>query len=253
MMQNYKAWDIDPHTLSGSIEDVAYFAVLAPSSHNSQPWKISIANTTITLAIEKTRTIPIGDFEHRFSQISLGCALENILIAADFFGYEYEVTCDVNNNASIKSELKKTNGVGNQNKTLIDSMLARVTNRGAYDSKRLPSGDFIDSYNNTESIKLNWIIEADPIRLIAKICVDASTQAMERASFRKELSEHVRSNLTHKKTGIPGFGLGIPTPPSLLGPFLVRNFNMSKMTYKKDLQVLSGGPVFCIMITQGFS
>lgn len=62
-------------------------AVLAPSSHNTQPWFFLISNTTIDLLADRTRALPINDPDDRELTISSGCALMNLCIAATGYGY----------------------------------------------------------------------------------------------------------------------------------------------------------------------
>jgi nitroreductase len=79
----------------GAIEEqIAYllrYATLAPSSHSTQPWRFSVVQNTVELRSD----LPSGprgvDCGRRELDISLGCALENVLIAAERFGFGHEV------------------------------------------------------------------------------------------------------------------------------------------------------------------
>jgi hypothetical protein len=68
------------------------YVVLAPSSHNTQPWKFAIGGDEIALFINKERWLRVADADQRELYTSLGCALENLLIAAENFGYRHQVT-----------------------------------------------------------------------------------------------------------------------------------------------------------------
>src|SRR5581483_2756767 len=68
------------------------YAVLAPSSHNTQPWKFAIGRNEIALFVNKDRWLRVADADQRELYTSLGCALENLLIAAENFGYRHQVT-----------------------------------------------------------------------------------------------------------------------------------------------------------------
>lgn len=68
------------------------YAVLAPSSHNTQPWKFRIIDDEIVeVFAEHDRWLKIADADQREMLISVGCALENLLIAAKHFGLTTEV------------------------------------------------------------------------------------------------------------------------------------------------------------------
>lgn len=63
-------------------------ATRAPSGHNSQPWLFTInSEDHITLAPDFTRRLPAVDADNRELFISLGCATENLYLAAAHFGY----------------------------------------------------------------------------------------------------------------------------------------------------------------------
>ena len=94
MEENYQAWDIkidDFFTRASNADRLKFlirFAVLAPSSHNSQPWEFEIYDNKILISLEPSRLLPVGDANNRQAIISLGCAAQNILIAADYYGYK---------------------------------------------------------------------------------------------------------------------------------------------------------------------
>ena len=67
------------------------YAILAPSTKNSQPWAFSVQGNRIHLLAELRRSQPIADADGRELYISLGCALENLLVAAEHFGFRHGV------------------------------------------------------------------------------------------------------------------------------------------------------------------
>jgi hypothetical protein len=65
-------------------------AVKAPSGHNTQPWKFENAANEIIIHPDFKRALPVVDADNYELYISLGCALENMLIAAKQKGYNEE-------------------------------------------------------------------------------------------------------------------------------------------------------------------
>jgi nitroreductase len=84
-----------PFPTWGTLEDKAAFllryAILAPSSHNSQPWSFSLERDGVAIVPDLRRWLPEADPDQRELYLSLGCALENLLIAAEHFGFGHEV------------------------------------------------------------------------------------------------------------------------------------------------------------------
>jgi len=67
------------------------YAVLAPSFRNTQPWKFSVDGHRIAIFGDRTRWLVASDPDGRDLRMSVGCALENLLVAARHFGYEPKV------------------------------------------------------------------------------------------------------------------------------------------------------------------
>ena len=56
--------------------------VLAPSSHNTQPWWFRVGEDTVELFADRTRSLPVNDPFDRELTISCGAALTNLVVAA---------------------------------------------------------------------------------------------------------------------------------------------------------------------------
>ena len=61
-------------------------AVLAASSHNTQPWIFSLARDAVSIAPDWSRRCPVVDPDDHHLFASLGCAAENILTSAQTLG-----------------------------------------------------------------------------------------------------------------------------------------------------------------------
>jgi nitroreductase len=68
------------------------YAILAPSTRNTQPWRFAVQTNTVGVFADLERRQPVSDPDRRELYISLGCALENLLLAAERHGFGYEVT-----------------------------------------------------------------------------------------------------------------------------------------------------------------
>src|ERR671910_1332744 len=67
------------------------YAILAPSSKNTQPWRFSVGEDTIGIFADLSRWQPVADRGRRELYMSLGCALENLLVAIEDFGFGHNV------------------------------------------------------------------------------------------------------------------------------------------------------------------
>jgi hypothetical protein len=256
MKLNYQPWQIDFDEFEKLNSEIEYFrfltnfAVLAPSSHNSQPWKFKIAPGKIYLLPDFNRSLPHSDQNHRQLYISIGCALENLLLAADYYGFEnswiYQEA-----DQTIQISLKKIRKRSSEKNHLIFAIPRRHTNRNKYLDK-LPNNGLLEQFEGygTQNSRVSFIKDKKTKDRIAEIVSDALINTMDDKLFRKELSEYVKSNITKSSLGMPASGFGIPTPISLLAPTLIRYINMNKLTKKKDGELLNEHtPVFGIIST----
>jgi hypothetical protein len=68
------------------------YAILAPSTKNTQPWRFQVDGGEVGIWRDTSRWLRVADRDQRELHISLGCALENLLVAAEHFGLSHEVT-----------------------------------------------------------------------------------------------------------------------------------------------------------------
>ncbi len=87
----YEPWD-DWRTATKGPLDLVRAAILAANPHNSQPWLFHVTQTQIDLFADPRRNIGTVDPFLREMHVGLGCALENLLLAAAANGYTTQVT-----------------------------------------------------------------------------------------------------------------------------------------------------------------
>lgn len=68
------------------------YAILAPSNRNTQPWNFTVGRDQISLHSDRSRWQRVSDPHARELHISLGCALENLLLALEHFGFGHYLT-----------------------------------------------------------------------------------------------------------------------------------------------------------------
>ncbi len=131
------------------------YAILAPSTHNTQPWMFSIAGNEIQLFADRRRWLAVSDPDQHELFISMGCALENLLVAAEHFGYGVEVDYGPASDpqdfvASVKFDLpgQPSRFRGD---ALFEAIPWRHTNRRLYKSCPISQADLLRLYTaNTE-------------------------------------------------------------------------------------------------------
>jgi nitroreductase len=117
------------------------YAVMAPSCLNIQPWRFELRDGFIKIIVDKSRWRKIADHDQRELYISAGCVLENLLIAAEHFGYDYQVFYGGDDPAAIVKLDTGGKPSSFRGPDLFDAIPKRHTNRKIYANKILSSED----------------------------------------------------------------------------------------------------------------
>jgi hypothetical protein len=152
-------------------------AILAASPHNTQPWRFRLADCRIDLLADASRTIGAIDPLLREQHIGTGCALENLVVAAEGAGYTLdELDYDDSGTDHIAS-------VQFVPRAARESMLCRAiphrhTNRGPYRTDRTASASILDAMDglNTDPDEIRvrfWTESPQQIRELTIAAAEA--------------------------------------------------------------------------------
>ncbi len=117
-------------------------AILAASPHNTQPWLFRVSNSSIELYADIARNAGALDPYRREQYIALGCALENLMLAAGANGYNASAILlsgmlDGSSDDKVQLVARVELAPGTpQNNELYNAIPNRHTNRSPYDPKR---------------------------------------------------------------------------------------------------------------------
>lgn len=191
-------------------------ATLAPSGHNTQPWRFSIQDDgTIRIAPDLCRTLPIVDSDNRELFISLGCAAENLVLAASEHGYAAQVRSD-ETTGTICVHLEKQAVEPNP---LAAQIARRQTNRSLYSAQRIPD-DIVDRLRQVPAEAGTHIFlyanGTPSCALIGEYILQANALQMRNPAFKQELKKWLRYNKKHQdqtRDGLSYAVFGAPNVP----------------------------------------
>jgi len=121
------------------VERLVGASILAASAHNTQPWLFDLSVDRIDLHADFSRRTGANDPADRELIVSLGCALENLLLAAAANGHEYEVDRPaLADDTLVASVALAPPGASPEDIALHDAIPNRRSNRSVYRSDAVP-------------------------------------------------------------------------------------------------------------------
>ena len=232
------------------------YAVLAPSSHNTQPWLFHLKDNIMELYADRTRSCRVADPDDREMVISCGCALFHLRCALRHFGYlgEVEILPDRNDPDLLARVHMGTRVETNvEESMLFFAIPKRRTNRQPFPADPIPASLLIalESATQAESAWLRFLRDEDVRYAVADLIAEADRRQWANKRFRLELAAWVHPNRRSSRDGIPGYAQGVDDLLSYAGPLVVRTFNMGEGQAAKDHEVATGSPALAVIGTDG--
>ncbi len=193
-------------------------AILAANPHNTQPWLFQVSNSSIDLYVDSKRQIGATDPFLREMHIGLGCALENLLLAADEKGFDRQLTLMPDReNFTHVARIELSSGKPLDSK-LYEAIPVRHTNRGIYDNNRSLSQETLQALeklgNNESEVKVFWFTTETERRQLGNSIMEATQSIIGDREQSQDSGKWMRSSwqdiqkyrdgLTLDATGSPG-------------------------------------------------
>ncbi len=200
----YQAWEQwQAETASGSLA-LVHAAILAANPHNTQPWLFGVTETSIDLFADTTRNIGAIDPFLREMHIGLGCALENLLIAAPASGYAPVLSLLPSKEQIAHVELIPSDSAIPK---LYHAIPERRTNRGAYETTPLSEDVLteLDYLNTDADVRVFWLTSDIERKKIADLTYDAAvaiTQDEEQSRDSAAWFRHDWDELQQRADGV---------------------------------------------------
>jgi hypothetical protein len=209
-------------TVSAKMRELARYATLAANGHNTQPWKFAVKETAIEIHPDYTRHLPVVDPNDRELWISLGCALENLLIAARAVGYAPEVTYP---DAADFIHIRLTRDTP-QSSPLFDAIPLRQNTRSEYDGRLIKIGDLdqVQSLPLEPGVVLRFGLNPTDMETILGYVNQGNLSQYANQAFVDELIDWLRFNKREALVSLNGLYTRVsanPEVPRWLGQLFV--------------------------------
>ena len=189
-------------------------AVKAPSGHNTQPWKFRQNESAVEIRPDFDRRLPVVDPDDRELFVSLGCAAENLCLAAQTKGYKSAVS--VGDKGVITVSLAEEAGV--KPSPLFNQIDARQTNRSVYTGEEiaLDSLKKLQSIRSEKGISVHYYArQTKQFNDIEQYVLQGNTRQMQKEAFKAELKSWMRFNKKHQDQTLDGLSYAVFGAPNV--------------------------------------
>jgi len=233
------------------VEELLQVAVLAPSSHNTQPWIFRAGPRSVRLLADRKRALPANDPHDRELTISCGCALFNLRVAAS----RHDIGASISlfpepEDPDVLAEIDfspKAGGSGELG-ALASELKRRRTYRKRFADREVTAGVLreLSEAADAEGVQLHLIDDQNGRHAVADLVAQGDSVQWSDASWRRELAHWMHPRRQ-------GDGLTVPRLLAPMARAVVRTFDMGNGVAAKDRQLAEASPVIMVMATAGDS
>lgn len=202
-------------------------ATAAPSGHNTQPWQFQVTDEEVRIIPDLSRQLPVVDPDDHGLFISLGCALENLVVAAGAEGYRAEVDY-----AGLEQDRRflivhLRPGEAAEGKALSEAISERQSTRRPYDGRAIPLADLqrLEAASRREGIGIHLFTEPARIEPVIELVEEGNRLQFSDPAFVDELISWIRFNgreVESHQDGLTHSAMGLPSTPRWLGRLMMK-------------------------------
>jgi len=248
-------WDVDADDFPADtpVADRARFclqyAILAPSSHNSQPWRFRVDGNAIHVAADESRWLEVADPDRRELFVSLGCAVENLVVAAERFGFDPTVAYPGDDDRVATVTLGGSGDGDGDASPLFDELTSRRTSHAPFDGEPLePTARELivaaaeagadDGADADASAVTLHLVTGEPKHAIGELQAEADRAQMEDPTYRRELGHWI---------GLGALGHGWLA--ARVGQAVVSHLDLGDREAAKNSKLVESAPVVGVLTT----
>lgn len=204
--------DIHLDGASSELSEILYYASLAPNSHNTQMWRVTLNpdKQKITICLDEKRALEQVDHGNREAYISIGAYVQNLLSAFEAYGYSTGLEIK----EPVSEELVEVTYEKTANGSMRDKMIGQILAR--HSDKRPFSEDEIDEAHvnallNSTSGLYYFGSKSESYVYLKESAMAAYVVQSSNQNARNELAEWLRfsdEEALQKKDGLPAEQLG---------------------------------------------
>jgi nitroreductase len=225
------------------------YATLAASGHNTQPWRFHLADDRIVIHPDFARRTPVVDPDDHHLFVSLGCAAENLSLAAAERGRKSKVRFDPEGAGSV---IFGFDGAPPEHSILFEAIPKRQSTRADYDGRSVTAADLetLTAAARIPGVDLILATDRQQIERVLDFVIAGNSAQMADPAFVRELKDWLRFNprqALETGDGLFSAASGNPTAPAWLGGLmfdLVFRVATENDKYVRQLRSSAGVAIF---------
>jgi hypothetical protein len=226
------------------------YATLAASSHNTQPWKFKVEPGRIVILPDLSRRCPVVDPDDHHLYASLGCAAENLLVAAAAAGLRGRPSYDPSR-SGVRVDLEETTP---SRSPLFQAIPNRQCSRAEYDGRDVAAEHLrlLEVAGQGPGISLSLLTTSKQREQVAEYVAEGNTAQFGDPRWAEEMRSWIRFNgreAVATGDGLYGRALGIPDVPRWLGSVLMRLTVSAARQNQKDLRHIRSSAAIAVFFS----
>lgn len=234
---------------AGLMRELVRYAILAPSSHNTQCWTFRLQDRGIVIAPDLSRRCPVVDPDDHHLYVSLGCATENLALAALANGFKADARFDSTDAGAVTIGLDGTQASASP---LFHAISERQCTRGDYDGKPISTDELrlLERAGSGNGVRVMLLSEHAAMEKVLEYVVAGNTAQMNDPAFVEELKAWIRFGADEAKRTADGLFAGAsgnPAMPRWLGSRMMGLFftpSSENERYARQIRNSAGIAVF---------
>lgn len=249
--QTWRHADALPTEREAVLRELIRYAVMAPSSHNTQCWQFRLGAQSLALLPDLSRRCPVVDPDDHHLFVSLGCAAENLAQAALAHGLQAETAFKSEAGGGTRIEIGLA-ATAARRTALFEAIPQRQSTRGLYDGQPLTAAELqlLQQAGSGPGVQLRLLTDKPALEQVLEFVVQGNTVQMRDAAFVEELKAWLRfsdAEVLALRDGLFSRSSGNPAVPRWLGSRLFSLFFTEKAEndkYAAHLRSSAGIAVF---------
>jgi hypothetical protein len=208
-----------------TVEELVRMATLAANSHNSQPWTFRLGDQNVSILPDVSRRTAVVDPDDHHLFVSLGCAAENLAVAAAALGRRSEVVIAAGAEPQIDIALSPAEPGGQE---LYQAIPLRQSTRSLYDGQPVSVEDLalLETAAQEEGVSVQFFTEAADRDAVLDFVIAGNSAQMDDAAWVHELTDWLRyssRSAIERGDGLFSACSGNPVMPDWIGRLVFPN------------------------------